>query len=351
MAKPGLNLRTCRGCLSTSASAKGWVLCIGAGASDPIFPRWNALVVKLLQWSNKRLTSNEISLLLNSLSLESIIESVFHRKRIGATRFAQLLTDLLYSDLKAKVSAHEWKLIEILLGDVGLPRINNSRAANLLYLVATHYPNSTPLQLAEVLGQSIVVDRGPLAILSFNAENLLLALAQAYIWTNTMLPKRRYFDPSLRGMSHRNFNRIPYHFCHGLLPFPGRGPRNYATSLDKLVFSESNYLNIASSSFTWQSAVFLNAAISHNVVFVGLSFTDQNLRRWLGFVQANRMEELRRTGTPVHASTQHYWINKRPSTLRQEKLIEASTAHLGVRLVWIDDWSQIRKALEHMLLL
>jgi SIR2-like domain len=351
MAKLGFDLRTCRGCLSTPASAKGWAICIGAGASDPIFPRWGGLVKKLLEWSNKLLTPNEISDLLKSLSLESLIQSVFHRKSMGSARFADLLIGLLYSDLKANVSAKEWRLIEQLFADISVHSMTPARAAGFLTLITNHYPNSTPLQLAEVLGRSIKSKRGPSTILSFNAEPLLLILAQAYIWTNTQLPKRRYFDPSLRGMSHRNINRIPYHFCHGLLPLPGRRAKWRAASLDKLVFSETDYLNVASSSFSWQSAVFLNAAMTHSLVFVGMSFTDQNLRRWLGFVHANRMEELRRTGHRVHASTQHYWINRRPATSRQQKVIEASTAHLGVRLVWIDDWDETRTALERMLIL
>ncbi len=337
--------------MRTAASAKGWALCLGAGASNPVFPQWGKLVKKLLEWSDKRLTPREISGLLASLSLESLIQSVFHRKAMSSAGFAELLSGLLYSDFKSKVSAKEWRLIEQLSCDISVQNMTPLRAADFLTLIASHYPNSTPLQLAEVLGRSIRSNRGPSAVLSFNAEPLLLILAQAYIWTNTQLPKRRYFDPSLRGMSHRNINRIPYHFCHGLLPLPGRGVKRHAVSLDKLVFSEIDYLNVASSSFSWQSAVFLSAAMTHSLVFVGLSFADQNLRRWLGFVHANRMEELKRTGHKVHASTSHYWINKRPTTSTQQKVIEAATAHLGVRVVWVDDWSETRTALERMLIL
>jgi len=351
MAKPGLDLNTCRGCLRTAALGKGWALCLGAGASDPIFPRWGKLVAKLLEWSDKRLTTNEISALLSSVSLESLIQSVFHRKRMSSARFANVLADLLYLEFKTQLSAKEWRVIEQLFADISIPNLTPTRATDILNSIANHYPNSTPLQLAEVLGRSIKSDCGPSVVLTFNAEPLLLILAQSYIWINTVLPRRRYFDASLRGMSHRNIKRIPYHFCHGLLPLPGRRGKKYSVSIDKLVFSETDYLNVASSAFSWQSAVFLDSAMTHSLVFVGLSFTDQNLRRWLGFVHANRMDELKRTGHMVHASTQHYWINKRPNTSRQQKTIEAATAHLGVRLVWIDDWSEIRTALERMLVL
>jgi len=351
MAKPGFDLAGCRGCLRSGASASGWALCIGAGASDPIFPRWGKLVEDLLKWNDKKLTPAEISNLFKSLSLESLIQSVFHRKSLPPYQFAQVLTMLLYAQLKSKVSASEWSLIQRLFANVCFANKSDPESADFLNIIATKYPNSTPLYLAEVLGRAIANDFSPSAVLSFNAEPLLLALTNAYIRTNTTLSKKKYFDASLRGISYRKAGRIPFHFCHGLLPLPGQIPKKHAASLDKLIFSESEYLNLASSNFSWQSAVFLNAAMSHSLVFVGLSFTDQNLRRWLGFVHTNRINELQRIGKKIDVSTRHYWINKRPATLREQEIMEAATAHLGVRLVWIDNWSETRSALENMLTL
>lgn len=349
MAKRGFDLTTCRGCLRSGSSNNGWALCLGAGASDPVFPRWGKLVSDLLQWSDSSLGAAQIQRLCKSLSLESLIQAVFHRKALPPYQCAQVLSMLLYSNFKAKLTVAEWDLVQRVFQDINLSAMTADDASGLLNILSTKFPSSTPVQIAEILCRAMEERVAPSAILSFNAEPLVLTAANAYLRCNSALPKRKFFDASLRGISYRKAGRIPFHFCHGLLPLPGQAPRSHTASLDKLVFSETEYLSLASSNYSWQSAVFLNTAMSHSLVFVGLSFSDPNLRRWLGFVHANRVDELRRIGSKPDASTRHYWINRRPKSVREQELTEASTAHLGVRLVWIDEWVEIRKALQQML--
>src|SRR5690348_8865339 len=289
MAKPGFDKKTCSGCLRSGPSANGWALCIGAGASAPVLPLWPELVSSLLKWSDNKLTNTSIKTLLKSVNLESLVQAVFHRAALPSYKAAQLISQYLYANLKSKLSKDEWMLAERLFTSFPFGQMSNQDAATFLGSIVTRYPNATPLQLAEVIAHSIQRKAGPSAVLSFNAEPLLFVLTDAYIRTNTQLPKRKFFDTSLRGISYRKTGRIPYHFCHGLLPLPGTKPKISTASIDKLVFSEAEYLSLASSAFSWQSAVFLQAAMSHILVFVGLSFTDPNLRRWLGFVHANRI--------------------------------------------------------------
>jgi len=348
MAKPGFDAASCEGCLR-SASSNGWALCIGAGASDPIFPRWGKLVTTLLSWADPSLNPEQIQRLTTSLSLESLIQAVFHKKSLPSYQCAQVLSSLLYADLKAKLNTAEWTLVQRIFKDTNLSGMADKDAEKLLNILSAKFPKSTPVQIAEVVCRAFENDVAPAGVLSFNAEPLILAATNSYLRCNSTLPKKKFFDVSLRGISYRKTGRIPYHFCHGLLPLPGQAPKNHTASLDKLVFSETEYLSLASSNYSWQSAVFLNMAMSHSLVFIGLSFSDPNLRRWLGFVHANRIDELLRIGRKPEASTRHYWINRRPNTLQEQELTEASTAHLGVRLVWIDDWDQVRIALKNML--
>ena len=208
---------------------------------------------------------------------------------------------------------------------------------------------STPLELAGAITRSLERKLPPAHLISFNAEPLLLVLINAYVKVNTKLPAKKIFDISLRGISYKRTDRIPFHFCHGLLPLPGEKPLRAAASIDKLIFSETEYLGLAGSMFSWQSAIFLNAAMTNSIVFVGLSFSDPNLRRWLGFVHRNRIEELRRVGVRTDSSTRHYWVRTRPSSKAQEEWIEAAVAHLGVRVVWIEEWKQVGACLRRML--
>lgn len=348
MAKSGFTIGSCKGCVRSTSNNSGWVLCVGAGVSLPIFPLWRELTHRLINWAGKPLTPDEFSNLTASSSLDSLVQAVFGVKQLPPYNFVQALSRILYGDLKAKADT-DWAFVAKLLALTQFGDVTKRQAEEFLVFFHGNYPTCSSLQIAEAVGHSIVQAQAPAAMLSFNVEPLLFALINCYIKANTQLAPKKLFDVSIRGLSYKSRGRIPYYYCHGLVPQPGQKVTKTAASLDKLVFSESEYLNVAGSMFSWQSAVFLEAALSHCVVFVGLSFADSNLRRWLGFVHANRVLELKAIGEKVTDSTQHYWINRRPKTRGEQEWIEAAVAHLGVRLVWVDEWSEVGEALEAML--
>src|ERR1017187_4579330 len=345
MVKQGLDQTTCRACVRTTITGGGWALCIGAGASRPIFPFWSVLVERLLRWTNLKFPAVQIARLLKECTLESLVQATVTRNNLNAYQARQVLSKLLYDDLKGKIGGTDWLLVKKLFKDSSLGRMRDQDATDMLGLMLSNYPQATSLQLAESLTRAIEADIAPTSIISFNAEPLLLALTNSYLRVNSTVPKHKLIDVSLRGISYKHRQRIPFHFCHGLLSLPGEKARKDASSLDKLVFSETEYLNLAGSSFSWQSAIFLEAAMHNTIVFVGLSFSDPNLRRWLGFVQSNRVAELNRIGRKIEASTRHYWKRRPPTSLNERRWIEASVAHLGVRLVWLRDWTETGSAL------
>lgn len=73
------------------------------------------------------------------------------------------------------------------------------------------------------------------------------------------------------------------------------------------------------------------------------------MRRWLSWTHANRLDEMRQNGLDIKDSTQHYWIRTIPKDKNTMPWVEAAVSHLGVRIVWIDDWSQVGLALKKML--
>jgi hypothetical protein len=350
MAKTGLTLDTCGGCLRSTANASGWSLCIGAGSSLPVFPLWGELVADLLQTAaGGPLDPAVFQNLKSGFSLDALIQAIYGKSRLPSYQSAQSLSRHLYQRLKAKCSKAEWLVIRRFFATKNNHAFERHDCEELLAIFYSHFKSCTALQLAEVLGKSIVAKLAPSNVVTFNAEPLLQTLATAYIRANTKLPRTRYFDACLRGLITKSKNRIGVYYCHGLLPLPGERVRSSTSSVEKLVFSETEYLSLAGSAFSWQSAVFLNTAMSHTMVFVGVSFSDPNLRRWLGFVHSNRMRELAAVGQNVVDSNRHYWIHKKPASAEEQVWIERVVSHLGVRLVWIESWSHVREALMRML--
>jgi hypothetical protein len=204
------------------------------------------------------------------------------------------------------------------------------------------------VELARVVVDSTSGGFAPAAILSFNAEPLLYALINATAAVSEPHSPKALLDRVTRSLSNRALGRIPYVFCHGLLPIEGH-PSGEWHSIDKLVFSESDYLQVANSGFTWQSSTFFDACMSRSVIFIGLSFSDPNLRRWLGIMHQNRLRELQSIGHSPAASAPHYWFRTIPKTQEEKAWIEAAVAHLGVRLVWLKNWTEASPALRSML--
>jgi hypothetical protein len=210
---------------------------------------------------------------------------------------------------------------------------------------AASKPELSAVNIAEAVMDSVAENRAPAAIISFNAEPLFYAIINA-IAAERHVPKgksdiqrTRVIDRVTRLISYREPGRIPYFSCHGLLPFPNAN-RRFKKEIDfgKLVFSEGEYLALANSSFSWQASAFLSTCVFRHMVFVGVSLADPNMRRWLAWVHAARKRELADFGA-ARASTFHYWLNKRPGTAAEAAWIESCVAHLGVRLIWLDDWS------------
>jgi len=219
--------------------------------------------------------------------------------------------------------------------------------------VKKHYPKLSALQIAEVITAVAKTEKAPAAILSFNAEPLLYALIHALqakkCRNNEALKKLRILDRVTRGISHREAGRIPFIFCHGLFPLEG-GLKLFVklASPEKLVFSEGEYLQLANNSFSWQSSLFIGTAVLRSMVFVGLSFSDQNLRRWLAWIHANKRAEweLRKKGGAPYG---HYWLQRDPGDDVRKRWVESSVRHLGVRVVWIDSWERLGEYLGRML--
>ena len=211
---------------------------------------------------------------------------------------------------------------------------------------------TTSYALANVINKTIEQGIPPKAILSFNAEPLLLVILNSILIDNNSLnyhqcPKK-IFAKVINSLTSIGPQHIPYIFCHGLLPVKD-STHSFSTSVDKLVFLEEEYIQLSNSAFSWQAATFLNICLSQHIIFIGTSLTDANMRRWLSWVNSNRLNELRQNGVNTNVSTQHYWIRTTPHDKTAVPWIEATVSHLGIRIIWIDSWDKVDTALEKIL--
>jgi SIR2-like domain len=362
MAKHGIKLADLRSVLNPSEFG-GWTLCVGAGASIPLFPTWQHLVQSLLTSGPSAVSPIEAESLRQSFPPEALIRASQELLGMEDDAYRRHLTETLYSTIQKRASGL-WPTIAKCL----MSRLPGSSLASEWreYFAFVSAAGTTAAKLAEVVLQSVEKNKAPTAILSFNAEPLLYSMINAEA---TLRFRRRKSVPDaddaqngpgvvdrIEGStSWAKKGRIPYYFCHGFLPaqqpgskvLPGTSPAALYES--KMVFSESDYLSLANNVFSWQSSVFLRAAMSDLVVFVGLSLTDPNMRRWLAWNHSQRLDEIRTRRPLIKESTQHFWINVTSGSESIDRWTDALVSHLGIRLVWIENWSEVGTALERML--
>lgn len=342
MAKQGLTTKNIPNLVNKEDS---WAICVGSGISTPLFPLWDGLAKKILHKCAPEADDlfDELS---KKMSPEVILQAAIEYAKKDHNAFSKELADTLYEDLFKDISPTDKEIIlQCLTSDPGAYGINWKRYLSIIQKKTAD--KLTAIYIAKSILRLKDKGHAPSSILSFNAEMLLGSLMNAIAYEDYR-ENKKFFDYIIEPTSYHERYRIPYYFCHGVIPVPGtwNKARNMFNADDRLVFLENEYLQLANSSFSWQSSAFLNTLTSHKVFFVGLSFVDPNIRRWLAWIQEERLASLRKKGVVNVSSTSHYWIEKKPKNTIQMRMIESSVSHLGIRIIWIDDWKDVSAVLE-----
>jgi hypothetical protein len=135
-------------------------------------------------------------------------------------------------------------------------------------------PGRTSLDAVAALIAEGQRDGNPIpAVITLNYDDLLeMKLREAEILCTSVFDR----NPKVEG--------IPIYHVHGFLPRDGVIPDQ------DLVFTESDYHEISSSGFHWSVKTMMRYLHTHNVLFVGVSMNDPNLRRFLDNAHAFRQE-------------------------------------------------------------
>lgn len=348
MPKKGLLMDEIPKLLLSANDKPGWTLCIGAGTSMPLFLDWYTLAedMAIQMVPNKPFNISDIKKC--GFSPDAIIQMVKNSVAIDDIDFINQMSAILYKQLKSRVPTDDWASVCKVLGANNISNCAISDWKIFSKYRDTVLNTTSAYQIAPIILEAVKQGNGPQSILSFNAEPLLFSMLNSFLVDEHKQIPKKLFSKVISSISNQGLGTIPYVFCHGLLPVTDN-PHKFSTSIDKLVFLEEEYLHIANNSFSWQSATFLNTCVSQHIVFIGTSLTDPNMRRWLSWTHANRLDEMKQNGLTIANSTQHYWIRTVPDHEDVMLWIEAAVSHLGIRIIWIKGWDQLGLALTKML--
>jgi hypothetical protein len=339
-----------------------WCLCIGAGTSKGLIPDWYEVSRRILERAfGIALPAADFSALQGSTgwSLDSWIQTALNyylQTGRSEAEFNELLETVLYEDLLNDAALHG--LADPLAKIFNDPLSVRRREIDALcqYFEVQH-ADCSAVVLAKTLLEASHRGRLPSAIVTFNADTILHTIftlfhlreyhrLNPHLLLHAFTP-RQIFARVSRPLPMGN-GKIPIYHLHGSLLPPTRRRRD---TRDRLIFPESSYQQLAGSVFTWTQNTFLHLVQSNRMVFVGLSMSDPNIRRWLAWWTTGRKEEVEAFVGVQHSPMEHVWITTRLHTAHHIPLLENSLWHLGTRICWLERWSDLEGGLGNLLAL
>lgn len=333
--------------LKPQAENKGWTLCVGAGISTPVFPTWKELVRNIILDIYPNISKKAIEEILAHNNLDTLIQAAYNLKD-NNDKFEDYLSQKLYDNLLNLIDIKDRdRFCKIFTS----PHANAYLDSDWKFFIRYRdilLKSTTAYELAKLISEIGHTSIRPNAILSFNAEPLLFTLINSFTREKSLsLGKKtaEIVDIVTSSITSCSKDKIPFCFCHGALLSWVATKKDKRYDVDsKLVFLENQYLHMSNNSFSWQSTTFLNYCVNPAMVFIGVSLSDPNMRKWLSWVQLERSADINQKVD----STKHFWITKEPDNKETMDWMEASVYHLGVRIIWIKQWDQTTKVLKKM---
>jgi hypothetical protein len=279
------------------------VLFVGAGVSyGAKIPLWNELIQELfVSLLRQQLEENRISI--SNDELDYITKHLQHENDNNP-------------------------LLQVRYIKKGLKDKFNDVLTNIIYKKAME--SSGLIDAISELSQPVRGRIGIKAIVTYNFDDLIernIHTKFKAIYRESDIPER---------------DAIGIYHVHGFLPRNKNQYKGLNNSL--LVFSEEEYHNIMLDSYNWSNLTQLNFLRENTCLFIGLSMTDQNLRRLLHIASKKRINE----------DCHHYVVLKRVeikidniesnigkfNTLNHG--IQEEVMHeLGLNIIWIDDYDEL----------
>lgn len=344
-----------KNCKGIYKRGKPYTLVLGAGICYGIMPNWNELTYKVLQnVFDPKLSRSEFDRIANKLgwSLDSLLQAGLNylvENGGSIEEFNDIIQNILYDSLLEKANKHGLKNeLKQFISDPF--RRSNRDILRLNDFFESEYKGTSLFQICEFLIEAYQIGYPPTAILTFNADVLLhsiLTLMQLKLeYKNSgILHKTDFRYKAVHHIIESDGHKIPIYHIHGSI-VPNIGKRD---ARHNLVFPESSYHNVSGSTFSWQQNVFQFYSQRTRMVFIGLSMSDPNLRRWLGYTNSNLNQDIFNMWGKVVNTTNHIWITPKTDEIVEMELKKLGLSHLGIKVGEIENWSRLKAALLNLI--
>lgn len=337
---------------------RNWTLCVGAGVSKGIAPEWSELAYEVVaETFRSGISRNEFNQLCteSGWTLDSWIQAAANRHTSAgksAASFRDLIESKLYSKIRnvARGMGIDRELTRVLNLPKSAPK---DRVIEVCELIENEFQHSSLVQIGNALIRSARVGKGPAAILTFNADTFLETYIDLKLRTEHYLgpgphSHPKYYFVQLTRPTSMQGDKTPIIHCHGSVApeySVGKRPRD---SRDRLVFLEQEYIAMSHAGAAWGQITFLHFAQSSRLVFVGMSMSDSNVRRWMSAAESERGMDRHIFSYASRPNPDHIWVRPQPKNSDAAEITLYSLHHLGIRPAWIPDWKYLGAGIENM---
>jgi hypothetical protein len=233
-------------------------------------------------------------------------------------------------------------------------KISKKKIFALHEFFESNYSSTSLIQIVKALLDESQNNKLPGSIITFNADSLLHSLLVLYSIKNNFDKTGEYNQPKIIFKKvTRPFQdyaeNIPIFHLHGSLsPKNPKATKNRDTR-ESLIFLESSYTEIASQMHNWAQTNFLYNSQNSKLIFVGLSMSDPNIRRWLSWTNHTYLSELNQMTGGRGIAIPHLWIKTKASSNDIQDFLDVSLRHMGVKIAIIENWGELGENLKKIM--
>jgi hypothetical protein len=308
---------------------RGLVLALGAGVSTGCnLPSWPELLCRRGEECFGSTGRALVEQLIAAGTTLPVIAGILESKRPKGVAFLNLLSKELYRD---------FPFHEVIT--------NEDQRRELVKFVQESNPTMrsvTALCARKVSDTEFVSNEMVRAVVNFNVDSVLRTYVRARYGT--------YLFHTIESASKlEKVGRIPIYHMHGFLKFY-RSNRHDDDEEVRCVFTEGEYYDFFNRPNSVFNYTFLYLLREFNCLFLGMSMTDENVRRLLHYSTSEHRQRAmeRGVGSLDRIALRHFAILKRSGSTKLDELTDIALRRLGTRVPLITAFAEIPQRLAYV---